>query len=115
VVVVTKGPRSNSAQPLMFALPHHIEALSDPKIIVKPEIRIQSRVTGVMRLCRGDRWLFKENVSDLRNYGITPYRLPNGPPLYDPLKVDLLRQVMVKELDTDFDSESNLDSYCKLR
>ncbi|KAA1094451.1 hypothetical protein PGT21_021819 [Puccinia graminis f. sp. tritici] len=108
---ITNGPSSNSAQPLMFALPHHIEALSDPIIVVKPEIRIQSRVTGVMRLCRGDRWLFKENVADLRDYGITPYRSPNGPPLYDPLKVDLLRQVMVKELDTDFDSESNLDSY----
>ncbi|KAH9462493.1 hypothetical protein KEM48_011328 [Puccinia striiformis f. sp. tritici PST-130] len=108
---ITGGPRCNSVAPLMFALPHHTEALSDPTIVVKPEIRMQSRVTGVMRLCRAARWLFKENVADLRRYGIKPDYLPNGPPLYDALKIDLLRQVMVKEIDTDFDAESDLDSY----
>jgi len=108
---ITGGPRANSVPPLMFALPHHIEALSDPRIVVKPEIRIQSRVTGIMRLCRAARWQFKENVAELRNYGLKPYHLPNRPPVYDPLKLDLLRQVMVKELNTDFDAESDLGSY----
>ncbi|KAI9619208.1 hypothetical protein H4Q26_011889 [Puccinia striiformis f. sp. tritici PST-130] len=75
---ITGGPRCNSVAPLMFALPH-TEALSDPTIVVEPEIRMQSRVTGVMRLCRAARWLFKENVADLRRYGIKPDYLPNGP------------------------------------
>jgi endoglucanase Acf2 len=97
----------------MFALPHHIEALSDSRIIVKPELRLQSPVTGSMLLCRAARWTFKENVTELKNYGLKPYHLANQAPLYDPLKLDTLRQVMIEELDTDFDGESDLDSYCK--
>ncbi|PLW24443.1 hypothetical protein PCASD_11588 [Puccinia coronata f. sp. avenae] len=109
---ITSGPRSeDSVEPLMFALPHHIEALSDSRIIVKPELRLQSPVTGSMLLCRAARWTFKENVNELKHYGLKPYHSANQAPLYDPLKLDTLRQVMIEELDTDFDAESDLDSY----
>lgn len=96
---------------MIFALPHHIEAMSDTNIIVKPEVRIQSRVTGVMRLCRASRWTFRENIAEVIPYGIQPYHLSQKLPIYDPRLLNHLKEIMIQELKVDFVAESDLGSY----
>ncbi|MBW0523588.1 hypothetical protein O181_063303 [Austropuccinia psidii MF-1] len=106
----TAGPRSTVHEPLVFALPHHIEAMSS-EAIVKPEIRLNSRVTGEMCLCKARAWTFNENLEPLTNYGIAPCTAGNRTSPFELSKLGLLGQVLVKELETGFENEADLDSY----
>ncbi|CAH7672945.1 family 81 glycoside hydrolase [Phakopsora pachyrhizi] len=108
----SEGPRARSEPPLIFALPHHIEAMqSHSGVLINPQIRLNSRATGDMRLCRGSTWCFKEDLQAVKLYGIEPVNVNNLNPKYDPSKLNLLGEVFIKEVDCDFDRECDLDSY----
>ncbi|KAG0145991.1 hypothetical protein CROQUDRAFT_657923 [Cronartium quercuum f. sp. fusiforme G11] len=108
----SKGPRARFQSPLIFALPHHLEALVEPTKGTEPIILLNSRVTGQMKLLESDKWLFKEDMKLIKKFNILP-KNPNHPNLIDlsPDQKVLLTEILIKELEINFESESNLNSY----
>ncbi|EGG05744.1 family 81 glycoside hydrolase [Melampsora larici-populina 98AG31] len=106
----SQGPRAHAQAPLIFALPHHSEAMLRP-VETKPPISIASRVNGHMRLYQSSQWTFRENLRLAKNLGITPiYENDSSSPLAQSCKTTLT-DIFIKELDVDFEAEANLDSY----
>lgn len=107
----TQGPRAHAQAPLIFALPHHTEAMLNP-IEIEPRIMLASRVTGQMRLYQSSQWAFREDLRLAKNLGITPiYDNDSSPsPLAQSCKTTLT-DIFIKELEVDFEGEASLDSY----
>jgi endo-1,3(4)-beta-glucanase len=99
-----------SRQPLMFALPHHVESFDNDTSRARTTVQLQTTTKGVATAVRRDSWTMTEpNLPT--DIGFDPWNPENrGQVTLSPVAIQAVNQAGDREVAEDFNARTNLDS-----
>lgn len=106
----TKAGYDTSRQPLMFALPHHVESFDNDTSRARTAVQLQTTTKGLATAVRRDSWTMVEpNLPT--DIGFDPWNPENrGQVMLSPVAIQAVNQAGDREVNEDFNARTNLDS-----